>query len=235
MHVLIAHAENIGASLQVAGRDFHLAETDDGGIHLSCAGKDFLLPAPGLRGAHQLENAGLAAACLFDLAAKNRLPSCGQSQTENAFASGIQSAVWPGRVQPLNDGLLAELWPHRPIWLDGAHNAHGARALAKTLGQIDGGKWNIICGALNTRDPAELLAPLATLAGSVRCLNIPDQPASLSAIEMTDAALAQGLEAAATTNIITAFDKLDPANPVIICGSLYLAGHVLVQNKTLPD
>ena len=235
MHVLAAHAENIGAPLQVAGRDFHLAETDVGGIRLSFAGEDFLLPKPGLRGPHQLENAGLAAACLFDLAAKSQLPSRGQSRAVNAFATGIQSAVWPGRVQPLNGGLLAELWPHRPIWLDGAHNAHGARALAETLGQIDGGKWNIICGALNTRDPAEFLAPLASLAGSVRCLAIPDQPATLSAADMTVAALAQGLDAAAATNIITAFDQLDPAHPVIICGSLYLAGHVLVQNKTLPN
>jgi len=235
MHVLTAHAENIGASLQVAGRDFHLAETDDGGIHLSCAGEDFFLPAPGLRGLHQLENAGLAAACLFDLAAKKRLPSRGQTQAANAFSSGIKSAVWPGRVHQLSDGLLAKLWPHRPIWLDGAHNAHGARALAKTLGQIDDGKWNIICGALNTRDPAEFLAPLAALAGSVRCLAIPEQQASLSADDMTAAAWAQGLDAAAATSIITAFDQLDPAYPVIICGSLYLAGHVLVQNKTLPD
>ena len=235
MHVLTTHADNIGASIKVAGRDFHLAETDDGGIHLSCAGEDFFLPAPGLRGPHQLDNAGLAAACFFDLAAKNRLPLRDQTQAANAFASGIKSAVWPGRVQPLNDGLLTELWPYRPIWLDGAHNAHGARALAKTLGQIDVGKWNIICGALNTRDPAEFLAPLAALAGSVRCLAIPDQPASLSAADMTAAALAQGLDAAATTSIIKAFDRLDPAYPVVICGSLYLAGHVLVQNKTLPD
>ena len=182
-----------------------------------------------------MKNAGLAAACLFDLAAKNRLPSREQSQAANGFAIGIQSAVWPGRVQPLNDGLLAEFWPHRPIWLDGAHNAHGARALAKTLRQIDGGKWNIICGALNTRDPAEFLAPLAALAGSVSCLAIPDQPASLSAAEMTAAALARGLDATAAINIITAFDQLDPAYPVIICGSLYLAGHILLQNKTLPD
>ena len=135
----------------------------------------------------------------------------------------------------MNDGLLAELWPHRPIWLDGAHNAHGAQALAKTLSQIDDGKWNIICGALNTRDPAEFLAPLATIAGSVRCLAIPDQPASLSAAEMTNAALKQGLDAAAATKHHNAFDQLDPAYPVIICGSLYLAGHVLLQNKTLPD
>ena len=48
INVLAAHAKNIGASLQVAGRDFDLAETDDGGIHLSCAGEDFFLPAPGL-------------------------------------------------------------------------------------------------------------------------------------------------------------------------------------------
>lgn len=138
-------------------------------------------------------------------------------------------------MQSLHEGLLAELWPHRPIWLDGAHNAHGARALANTLSQIDDGKWNIICGALNTRDPAEFLAPLKTIAGPVRCLAIADQKASLSAAEMTNAALAQGLDAAPATSIITAFDQLDPAYPVIICGSLYLAGHVLVQNKTLPD
>ena len=235
LDVLVGHAKKIGASLHVKGRDFDLAETDDGGIHLSFAGEDFFLPPPGLRGPHQLDNAGLAAACLFDLAAKKILPLRDQTKGANAFVAGIKSAVWPGRIQPLNGGLLAELWPHRPIWLDGAHNAHGASALAKTLSQIDGGKWNVICGALNTRDPAEFLAPLANLAGSVRCLAIADQPASLSAIEMTEAALAQGLDAAPVTSIITAFDQLDPARPVIICGSLYLAGLVLLKNKTLPN
>jgi len=34
---------------------------------------------------------------------------------------------------------------------------------------------------------------------------------------------------------MSAFDNLDLTCPVIICGSLYLAGHILVQNKTLPD
>ena len=235
MHVLTAHAENIGASLQVAGRDFHLAETDDGGIHLSCAGKISFFRHRGYAARISLKMLGWRRLAFLILRQKTDCHHAARPRAANAFASGIQSAVWPGRVQPLSDGLLAELWPHRPIWLDGAHNAHGARALAKTLGQIDDGKWNIICGALNTRDPAEFLAPLAALAGSVRCLAIPDQPASLSADDMTAAALAQGLDAAAATSIITAFDQLDPAYPVIICGSLYLAGHVLVQNKTLPD
>ena len=235
MHAIVKHAKIVGAPLQIEGRDFNLAKTDDGGIHLSFANEDFFLPAPGLSGPHQFDNAGLAAACLFDLAAKNLLLSHGHTKGTNAFVNGIKFAVWPGRAQPLNDGLLTKLWPHRPIWLDGAHNAHGAGALAKTLCQIDSGKWNIICGALNTRDPSEFLAPLAALAGPVRCLAITDQPASLSATELTNAALAQGLDAAPATNIITAFDHLDPTYPVIICGSLYLAGLALLQNETLPD
>ena len=68
MCVLAAHAENIGASLQFAGRDFCLAETDDGGIRLSCVRQNF--SSGTARGPHQRENAALAAACLFDLAAK---------------------------------------------------------------------------------------------------------------------------------------------------------------------
>ncbi len=234
MHVLALHATNIGAPLRVAGRDFHLTNAHDGGIHLSCPSEDVFLPAPSLRGSHQLENAGLAAACLFDLAAKKVLPTLGQTKWANAFVNGIKLAVWPGRIQLLNSGLLVELWPHQPIWLDGAHNAHGARALAKTLGEINVGKWNVICGALNTRDPAEFLAPLTDIAGLVRCIAIADHQASLSATELTNTALALGLDAASATSIITAFDRLDPTYPVIICGSLYLTGLVLLQNKTLP-
>ena len=79
----------------------------------------------------------------------------------------------------------------------------GRRLWPQHFCQIDGGKWNIICGALNTRDPAEFLAPLAAIAGSVRCLAIADQEASLSAAEMTDAALALGLDATPATSIIT--------------------------------
>jgi folylpolyglutamate synthase/dihydropteroate synthase len=129
MHVLTRMPKISARHCRSLAVIFHLAETDDGGIHLSCAGEDFLLPAPGLRGPHQLENAGLAAACLFDLAAKNRLPSLRPKPTANAFASGIQSAVWPGRVQPLmtacwqnygriaQSGLMARIMPmERGLW-----------------------------------------------------------------------------------------------------------------------
>ena len=141
---------------------------------------------------------------------------------------------WPGRVQQLDKGTLATIWPYQPIWLDGAHNAHGATALAATLRTIHDGRWNVVCGALNTRDPAEFLTPLASLAGHVACLKIPDQDASLSATAMSDAAKKLGMAASPAKTLAAAFDQLDHNAPVIICGSLYLAGHILWQNKTLP-
>ena len=96
------------------------------------------------------------------------------------------------------------------------------------------GRWNVICGALNTRDPAEFLLPLTALAGHVACLTIPDQDASLSATAMSDAAKKLGMTASPAKTLAAAFDQLDQNAPVIICGSLYLAGHILWQNKTLP-
>ena len=213
-------ADKIGAPLMIAGRDFEIRAGSDGGGTLISPENRIDFPRPGLAGAHQIDNAGLALMAL--------------QATRPYTADGIANARWPGRVQHLDNGALADAWPHRQIWLDGAHNAHGAHALANSLRGIHDGKWNIICGALNTRDPAEFLAPLAPLAGRVACLKIPDQDASLSAAEMRDAATAHGLNASAATTLATAFDSLDPSLPVIICGSLYLAGHVLLQNKTLP-
>jgi len=217
---LEAHAAALGAPFFIAGRDFDITPKADGSGALVSASTTTPFPVPGLAGPHQIENAGLA---LMALQHAKGMP-----------ASGIAQAQWPGRVQKLDKGALPAVWPHQPIWLDGAHNAHGATALATTLRHIDKGQWNVICGALNTRDPAEFLAPLAPLAGRVACLTIPDQEASLSAIEMSKAATKQGLDAAPAQNLLAAFDLLDPALPVIICGSLYLAGHILIKNKTLP-
>ncbi|MEL0042880.1 MAG: bifunctional folylpolyglutamate synthase/dihydrofolate synthase, partial [Candidatus Puniceispirillum sp.] len=96
-------------------------------------------------------------------------------------------------------------------------------------------RWNIICGALNTRDPAEFLAPLLNCAGQVRCLTIPGQEASLNCEDLAKVGRGLGLDAVAVPNLATAFDRLDEDAPVIICGSLYLAGHVLLENETPPD
>jgi len=222
------HAADCGAELIMAGRDFDWEMISTGGMQLRIGNAKQSLPQPSLFGAHQRENAALAAtvmlSCFPDLPADNLL-------------SGIGHAVWPGRIQHLADGELARLAGDRALWLDGAHNAHGAAALAAALPSLGAGRWNLICGALNTRNPVEFLAPLAGCASSVTCIAIPGQDASLSATELCGAANAIGLAAKPADSLIDAITRaasMDNHDPIIICGSLYLAGHVLSQNKTPP-
>jgi len=222
------HAAGCGAELIMAGHDFDWEMISTGGMQLRIGNTKQSLPQPSLFGAHQRENAALAAtvmlSCFPDLPADNLL-------------SGIGHAVWPGRIQHLANGELARLAGDHALWLDGAHNAHGAAALAAALPSLGADRWNLICGALNTRNPVEFLAPLAGCASSVTCIAIPGQDASLSATELCGAANAIGLAAKPADSLIAAITRassMDNHDPIIICGSLYLAGHVLSQNKTPP-
>ena len=226
------YAASIGTLLIMAGVDFDWQDLPDGRICLTRDGQTIPLPKPGLYGRHQRDNAALAATVM--------LHCLGQDRAKQMIA-GIASADWPGRIQRLDEGELTALAPDCEIWLDGAHNAHGAQALAAALPHLVPGCWHVICGALSTRDPREFLAPLASLAQNVTCLAIPGQDASLSANELCSAAKDIGLEAQSAESLQAALTKAHngahtpaPATPIIICGSLYLAGHVLSANKTPP-
>jgi dihydrofolate synthase / folylpolyglutamate synthase len=70
-----------------------------------------------LRGAHQIENA------LAAIAAARELAALGFPISEAAIAEGLRTAVWPGRMELVQD--------HPKVFLDGAHNPAGARALAQ--------------------------------------------------------------------------------------------------------
>lgn len=227
------HATRLGTNLLIAGTDFSGRQTDDGRITLSYANADLrdaevTLPESGLLGAHQTDNASLAAATLIHVFETQH------GLSADMIVAGLENATWPGRIQRLDKGDLIALMPRQSIWLDGAHNAHGARALVAALPKIHDGRWTVICGALNTRDPAEFLAPLGTIAGHIHTLTIPEQPSSLRAEDLAATALSMGLTATPATSVQDALHKADDNQPVIICGSLYLAGHILAENKTLP-
>ena len=221
------YANNSGATLFMAGTDFDWQGNDDGGVNLHHSGGLATLPCPSLRGTHQQDNAALAAVtmlhCWPDLASRRML-------------DGVTTAHWPGRMQRLEQGALTADVSNE-IWLDGAHNAHGAAALAATLPNVAGPQWHIVCGALNTRDPAEFLAPLAPLAASVTTITIPNQPASLSAKELCEAAITMKMKATTAPSLRAAINSICQragTTPIIICGSLYLGGHVLLENNTPP-
>ena len=230
------HAEALGTPLYMAEEDFTITPKGDG-VEVTLGTRTVHLPKLGLRGIHQAENAGLAAAAVMTV-----FPDLDDA----TLAKGAANAEWPGRIQHLNHGQLIEDKDNDiSVWLDGAHNAHGAMALAKTLPQLADGDWILVCGALNTRDPKDFLMPLKDRIRHAICLTIPDQDASLPNHVIAEAARDIGLDANTSTDIRTAMeqaytiaersrDKKRPGN-IIIAGSLYLAGHVLTVNQTLPD
>lgn len=199
----------------------------EGGLHLTIDGKLYDAPMPALRGAHQIGNAAVAAAALH---------FSGLVDLDKAL-SGIAKASWPGRVQKLETGTLVNLTNGTPLWLDGAHNAHGAAALVETMHAQAGDqpKYAIIIGALNTRPIADFLLQIAPLAKEIIALTIPDQEAALSADEIADAAHSLGLKCKTAPDIHHALSDICDAPQILICGSLYLAGHILTENGTLPE
>ena len=202
-------------------------EADEAGLTITIDGTAYSAPLPALSGDHQLGNATLAAAALH---------YSGVVNLQQAIA-GIGKAVWPGRVQKLETGTLVSLCHGTPLWLDGAHNAHGAAALVQAMTKLSEHKqkWAIIIGALDTRPIADFLAQIAPIAGQIVALTIPDQDAALPAADIADAAATLGLECKTAPDIHQALKEIQDEPQILICGSLYLAGHVLSENNTLPS
>jgi len=228
--VIESRAAEIAAPLRIHGRDWRI-ETTAGGFRLHDGGTGLALPPPSLPGAHQIANAATAAICA------RRLD--GLTIDADAIAAGIAGAVWPARLQRLESGkLAARLGPGWELWLDGGHNRAAAEALARSLAGWGDRPLFLVFGALDRRDPAEFLAPLAPYVSGLRAVAIPDEANSLGAAEIRDVADKAGIQARAANSLAEALSSIAAAEPaggrVLICGSLYLAGAVLAQNETPP-
>ena len=88
---------------------------------------------------------------------------------------------------------------------------------------------------LNTRKPEEILMPLKNLISEIFTITIPGQPASLKAQELSDNCQDLDIKATAKSNLSTALSASSESEFVVICGSLYLAGHALLLNGTPPE
>ncbi len=223
-------ARQLCVYVRTEGEDFHVTATASGGLSLEVGSDKITTPALSLYGHHQTQNAALA---LMGLKASGLVTDLA------AAADGASQADWPARVQKLKDGHLTQL-AGRTVWLDGAHNVHGAMALVASLSSIYPSKWTIIFGALNTRPADEFLSIIKPVTDRIYCLTIPNQPAALKAGTLVRRARSLGLKADSADNISSACSAIGRLGatddqPVIICGSLYLAGAVLQANGTLPD
>ncbi len=182
------------------------------------------LPLPGLRGAHQTANAGLAIALARTLLID-----------EPAIAKGIETASWPARLQALTSGTLAEIARKRDaqLWLDGGHNPHAARALASAMAELDASDprpLTLIMGILANKDAPGFLDAFEGLAHCLIAVPVPGH-AGLSPENLVDIAKGRGIKTYAADNLTSALERAmgEHKQPkrILICGSLYLAGVAL--------
>jgi len=92
----------------------------------------------------------------------------------------------------------------------------------------------LILGMLNSKDPHGYLEPFSGLASKIMTITIPGEENALTAEELSDMARAMGFDAAPAGSLEAALEatSIDPHQPprILICGSLYLAGHVLAAD-----
>jgi dihydrofolate synthase/folylpolyglutamate synthase len=204
-----------GAPLHMRGRDWW-AEVGEA-IEYSDRHGALTLPLPQLPGRHQGDNAALAVAMLRHQDRVNVSPA--------AMAEGIRSARWPARLQLLAEGPLTALAPGREIWLDGGHNADAGLAIGR---HFAGQRLHLVIGMLANRYPQAILDPLEGRLASVTAVPIHGSEAHGAEAYTGRAQWAPDVE--------TALKGLpDDRLPVLIAGSLYLAGKVLAANDEVPD
>ncbi|WP_137390914.1 bifunctional folylpolyglutamate synthase/dihydrofolate synthase [Rhodoligotrophos defluvii] len=225
-------ASRLGAPLIVAGQEWQAFEQHGRLVYEDMQGL-LDLPLPRLNGRFQIDNAGLAIATLRAL----DMPGVGEAE----IARGLQSAYWPARLERLDAGPLNALLPAgAELWLDGGHNESAGRVLAASMAEIEervSRPLLIIWGMLNTKDPGAFIRSFAGLARRVITLTIPGEPNAVDATVLATIAAEHGIESEIAASLPDALRRAglpvsEVAPRVLICGSLYLAGHVLAAHES---
>ncbi|MGE5145349.1 MAG: bifunctional folylpolyglutamate synthase/dihydrofolate synthase, partial [Candidatus Eiseniibacteriota bacterium] len=142
-------AEAVGAPLYRCGMDWRVERAGDRLHYLGATGA-FDLPLPNLAGAHQVDNAGLALACL-ELLGTVRLDG-------EAVRRGLTEARWPARLQRLVRGPIVEALPAATeLWLDGGHNPAAGEALAHMAETWRDKPLGLVVGMLDSKDSTTFL------------------------------------------------------------------------------
>lgn len=219
--IIEARAEAIGAPLLRQGVEWD-AYAHAGRLVVQTETRVLDLPPPTLAGAHQIDNAGLACAAML---AWRDLP-------DEAFADGVAGARLQARLQPLTRGPLSA--PIRAtggeVWVDGAHNAHGAQALARALHAMQRRRPAPTIAVVGMRARKDADSFIGAIAGAVNhVIGVPLSEAHVAPVMMTAICDLFGIESSAAPSFEAAMQNAAqfPAPRVLICGSFLLAAEAL--------
>jgi dihydrofolate synthase/folylpolyglutamate synthase len=231
LDVITGVAQRLRAPLSLWGEDYEAFE-QRGRLVFQSAERLLDLPLPALMGHHQIANAGTA------VAAALRLDQLAIG--DDAIERGLLDVTWPARMQQLNNGILSRLLlPGSELWLDGGHNVAGGQAVAQTLAELEERAPKpvaLVLGMMGQKDAHGFLEHFRGLVRRVVTVPIPGgleaayEPGELAAI-----AASMGFNAEPAQDVETAIRRVQEAEEeplrILICGSLYLAGHVLALQE----
>jgi dihydrofolate synthase/folylpolyglutamate synthase len=176
----------------------------------------------GLKGDHQYENASTALTAAYNL-----IPNISKEKVQFA----LTKTLWHGRIEEIKTGKILKYRNNITI-LDGAHNIDGAIALANFLKKQPHRKWNFIIGMLNNRNIIDFIINFREHINIIYTIPIRNQKSSSNPEKLSLILNKAGLISYPTTSLEKALIKSDKELPLLITGSLYLAGEVLSFNDT---
>jgi dihydrofolate synthase/folylpolyglutamate synthase len=221
VEIVRTRAERMGARFTLAteGTTVSPVELRDGRgrFELRTPARDYGAVTLALRGRHQVANAVTAVRTL------EALPDAGLAAVpEAAMRAGLEAVAWPARLE-------AARWRGTELLIDGAHNPAGARALAAYVLETAGRPLPLVAGIMGDKAIDAMLAAFAPAASSF----------FFTAVQSARAARADDLAARArrllpritSVSCATPLDALERATasgdaPVVVAGSLYLAGEI---------
>jgi dihydrofolate synthase/folylpolyglutamate synthase len=169
-----------------------------------------------LRGRHQVDNAVTAVRLL------ESLPAVPAPVPAAAIVTGLEDAVWPARLQLLP-------WRGGDVLLDGAHNPAGARALAAYVAETYRRPLPFVVGVMSDKKIDGMLAALAPAASGF-WFTAPASARAAPPSQLVEIAARVAADVPARA-VAVPFDAIAAAlvtgSPVVVAGSLYLAGEVL--------
>ena len=183
------------------------------------------LKTPALLGEHQFYNAATAIKACEVLNFKY-----GFKITPKNIEEGLKNAKWPARMQRLSSGKIHQMFPNLEVYLDGAHNEGGLKAVLDWfLSKFPNA--HIICGFLQRKE-LEKITPRFLGVKNLHTINIHSSENSRSAEELALEFGKINLEVASKNEFFyQTLEEINqsaaPKEQVLILGSLYLAGEVL--------
>lgn len=165
-------------------------------------------------GRHQIQNAQTALQVFAALAER------GWNLPEDCILQGLRQARMSGRME-----LLGE-YPR--IFVDGAHNLAGVKALASTVeGLALSGRLHLVIGMASDKSVKECAITLGALTNSI-FITQPQSDRGLAAGKlasfMPNQDAVRGVYTKSSDAFTAAMHAAAPEDTVLICGSLYLVG-----------